>query len=220
MRFLFYLFIPYSRFSVSVSMFATSFTHEFSISDIRCAHWVRDVRVYLVYLFIYCVPLIYSVCGNWDRSSLCVLFVFIKSVLWSDRKSYHAQIACWSTQIHSDRVVFLCVVVAVLDSRFDIFSSLSLAHSFMLIVFVGWMISSRHTYHIIIYDSNSTMWSHNILISFSSNQKSCPSTGSHSLRNLEKKKKHISIVVDWNVFEVDESGNFHTFSTIESSFPY
>lgn len=46
------------------------------ISDIQFAPCAR-----LSSLFIYCVPLIYSVCGNWDRSRLCALFLFIKSVL-------------------------------------------------------------------------------------------------------------------------------------------
>lgn len=123
---------------------------------------VRDVRVYLVYLFIVCYWYIrFAVI---ETGLVCAFYFYSSSrycgpteIFFFLFESYHAQIACWSTlqthvfiHIHSiNRVVFF-VVVAVLDSRFDIFSSLSLAHSFMLIEFVDSMISSRDTYHIII----------------------------------------------------------------------
>lgn len=158
------------------------------ISDIQCAR--------LSSLFIYCVPLIYSVCGNWDRSSLYVLFLFIKSVLTDARVytihmyseltnalinsvvnlsmqsliekydddrndiSFHRIMLRLRADLHSklqthiilhihfNRVRFL-LFLAVFDSRFDIFSSSSLAHSFMQIKFVDWMIGFSDTYHII-----------------------------------------------------------------------
>lgn len=114
------------------------------ISDIQCAHCVPGAR--LSSLFIYCVPLIYSVCGNWDRSSLCVLFVIITSVLVGPKYIFFLIESCSNcVLIYTPNsklmslyifILAVCVFFLLFFLRFDIFSSLSLAHSFMQIEFV------------------------------------------------------------------------------------
>lgn len=74
LRFLFYLFILFLFRFLCLPL--NLHMNLALISDIQSAQCSR-----LSSLFIYCVPLIYSVCGNWNRSSLCVLFLFMKSVL-------------------------------------------------------------------------------------------------------------------------------------------